>query len=262
MSTPDFWTSLRATTQARIGLGRAGDALPTRDVLELRSAHAVARDAVHLPYDADRLETGLVDLGVEVCRLRSRAADRATYLRRPDLGRLPETLDGLPASAPHTYDVGLLLADGLSARALDDHALPLTRAVLPRLTGAGLSLAPVVLAEQARVGLGDHVGQHLGVTTLVVVIGERPGLSVASSLGLYLTHDPRPGRRDSERNCVSNVHPPDGLGYDAAAEVLLRLVLGARELGASGVRLKDAGAVAEVTAAPGSVHRGETSGTA
>ncbi|MFB9314142.1 ethanolamine ammonia-lyase subunit EutC [Nocardioides plantarum] len=262
MSTPDFWSPLRSTTQARIGLGRAGDALPTRDVLELRSAHAVARDAVHLPYDADRLETGLAELGLDVHRVRSRAADRATYLRRPDLGRQPDTLDHVPSAPAHTYDVGLLLADGLSARALDDHALPLVRAVLTRLTDAGLGLAPVVLAEQARVGLGDHVGHHLGVTTLVVVVGERPGLSVASSLGLYLTHDPRPGRRDSERNCVSNVHPPDGLGYDAAADVLLRLVLGARELGASGVRLKDGGGVAEVTPAPEPVHRSETSATA
>ncbi|MDO9454904.1 ethanolamine ammonia-lyase subunit EutC [Nocardioides sp.] len=252
MSTPDFWSPLRATTQARIGLGRAGDALPTRDVLELRSAHAEARDAVHLPHDAERLESGLAALGLEVHRVRSRAEDRATYLRRPDLGRSPETLDHLPSAAPGTHDVGLLLADGLSARALDDHALPLVEALLPRLGEAGLGLAPVVLAEQARVGLGDHVGRHLGVATLVVVIGERPGLSVASSLGLYLTHDPRPGRRDSERNCISNVHPPDGLGYDDAADVLLRLVTGARELGESGVRLKDAGAAA--------VHRSETPG--
>lgn len=241
MSTPDFWSPLRATTQARIGLGRAGDALPTSQVLALRSAHAEARDAVHLPYDVDRLAHGLTDLGLEVHRVRSQAPDRATYLRRPDLGRRPDTLDHVPSSPPGTHDVGLVLADGLSARALDDHALPLTGALLSRLAGAGLTTAPVVLAEQARVGLGDHVGAHLGVTTLVVVIGERPGLSVASSLGLYLTHDPRPGRRDSERNCVSNVHPPDGLDYDQAADVFLRLVLGARELGESGVRLKDPG---------------------
>lgn len=262
MSTPDFWSPLRATTQARIGLGRAGDALPTRDVLELRSAHAAARDAVHLPYDVDGLENGLTDLGLEVHRVRSRAVDRAEYLRRPDLGRQPESLDDLPSAEPGTYDVGLLLADGLSARALDDHALPLVRAVLSRVGGAGLTLAPLVLAEQARVGLGDHVGHHLGVTMLVVVIGERPGLSVASSLGLYLTHEPGPGRRDSERNCVSNVHPPDGLGYEAAADVLLRLVEGARELGGSGVRLKDAGAAPEVTATAPPVHRSETPGTA
>ena len=113
-------------------------------------------------------------------------------------------------------------------------------AALVRALGeAGLSLAPVVLADQARVGLGDHVGARMGVGTLVVLVGERPGLSVADSLGAYLSHRPRVGQRDSERNCVSNIHPPDGLGYEQAAAVLVSLVLGARQLGESGVRLKD-----------------------
>jgi ethanolamine ammonia-lyase small subunit len=236
LSGGDFWEPMRAATRSRIGLGRAGDALPTRDVLALRAAHSVARDAVHLPWDEAALETGLRDLGHEVLRVRSRAGDRATYLRRPDLGRSPDSLEHLP-SGP--YDVGLVLADGLSARAHDEHAVPLVAALGARLTEAGLSLAPVVLAEQARVGIGDHVGAAMGLGTLVVVVGERPGLSVADSLGLYLSHRPRVGQRDSERNCVSNVHPPHGLGYEQAAAVLLALVLGARELGESGVRLKD-----------------------
>lgn len=241
MSAPDFWSPLRSTTQARIGLGRAGDALPTREVLALRTAHAAARDAVHLPCDADALVAGLADLHVDVHRVRSQAPDRATYLRRPDLGRRPDTLAHVPAGARDSHDLGIVLADGLSARALDDHGIHLTRALLARASSARLTVAPIVLAEQARVGLGDHVGAHLGVRTLIVVIGERPGLSVASSLGIYLTHAPRPGRRDSERNCISNIHPPDGLGYEAAAEVATRLVQGARALGESGVRLKDSG---------------------
>lgn len=238
--TGDFWGPMRAATRARIGLGRAGDGLPTEEVLALRSVHAAARDAVHLPWDADSLEAGLVGLGLEVLRVRSCAGDRAAYLRRPDLGRVPESLDHLPTSAEEVaHDVGLVLADGLSARAHDDHAVPLVAALLPLLRDAGLSLAPVVLAEQARVGLGDHVGARMRVGTLVVLVGERPGLSVADSLGAYLSHRPRVGQRDSERNCVSNIHPPGGLAYDQAAAVLVGLVLGARELGESGVRLKD-----------------------
>ncbi|TIC79905.1 ethanolamine ammonia-lyase subunit EutC [Nocardioides sp. GY 10127] len=239
--TDDFWAPLRGSTRSRIGLGRAGDALPTREVLALRSAHAVARDAVHLPWDADALEAGLAPLGLPVHRVHSAAVDRAEYLRRPDLGRRPVSLDGVPGAAPGSYDVAIVLADGLSARAQDDHGATLTRVLVDSLTAVGLTLAPLVLAEQSRVGLGDHVGAHLGATAVVVVIGERPGLSVADSLGLYLTHRPRPGRRDSERNCISNVHPPDGLSYERAAQVLTALVLGARELGESGVRLKDVG---------------------
>lgn len=235
----DFWEPLRSSTQARIGLGRAGDALPTRDKLALRSAHAVARDAVHLPWDVDALERGVAALDLTVAHVRSRAGDRATYLRRPDLGREPASLDDVPGAAAGTYDVAIVLADGLSAAAHDHHAVPLVEAVVRRTREADLSLAPVVLAEQARVGLGDPVGAHLGATTVVVLVGERPGLSVADSLGAYVTHLPRPGRRDSERNCVSNIRAPHGLGYDRAAAILLGLVRGARELGESGVRLKD-----------------------
>ena len=235
----DFWEPLRSATQARIGLGRAGDALTTRDRLALRSAHAVARDAVHLPWDLDALERGVAALDLAVAHVRSRADDRATYLRRPDLGRVPASLAGVPGADEGTYDVAIVLADGLSAAAHDHHAVPLVEAVVRRTRGADLSLAPVVLATQARVGLGDPVGAHLGATTVIVVVGERPGLSVADSLGAYLTHLPRPGRRDSERNCVSNIREPHGLGYDRAAEILLGLVVGARRLGESGVRLKD-----------------------
>ncbi|MCL8024632.1 ethanolamine ammonia-lyase subunit EutC [Nocardioides bruguierae] len=235
----DFWSPLRTATRSRIGLGRAGDALPTNEVLALRGAHAVARDAVHLPWDAEAIEAGLGARGLEVLHVHSAAADRAEYLRRPDLGRRPETLEHLPAPEAGTHDVVLVLADGLSARAQDQHGVALTAALVDALHGAGLSVGPVVLADQARVGIGDHVGQRLGATAVVVVIGERPGLSVADSLGLYLTHHPRVGRRDSERNCISNVHPPDGLTYERAAQVLTALVLGARQLGESGVRLKD-----------------------
>lgn len=235
----DFWDPLRAATQARIGLGRAGDGLTTADRLALRSAHAVARDAVHLPWNAAALEDGIAGLGLTVVRVRSAADDRDTYLRRPDLGRILAEGAQLPEATAAGYDVALVLADGLSARAHDEHSVAVVDALVPRVRAAGLSLAPVVLAEQARVGLGDPIGARLEAATVIVLIGERPGLSVADSLGAYVTYQPRPGRRDSERNCVSNIRAPHGLGYDRAAAILVELVLGARALGESGVRLKD-----------------------
>ncbi|MGX7730575.1 ethanolamine ammonia-lyase subunit EutC [Rhodococcus sp. 2H158] len=232
----DFWAPLRSATQARIGLGRAGDGLPTARVLEFRAAHAAARDAVHQPLDVPALATDVERLGLGApIVVTSRVSDRGEYLRRPDLGRLPEDLSAVPGTGA---DVGVVLADGLSPRALAEHGVALLEAVVAALP-RHLSVAPPVIATSARVALGDHVGAALGVRTLLVLIGERPGLSVADSLGVYLTHEPRPGRADAERNCVSNIHPPEGLGYAAAARVVAGLVDGARRLGRSGVDLKD-----------------------
>lgn len=245
----DLWSSLRTTTQARIGLGRAGDALPTRRVLEFQAAHAAARDAVHEPLDVDALAPAVAAVGLgEPLRVTSRATSRAEYLRRPDLGRQPADLAGLAGGGAQ---VGIVLADGLSPRALVDHGPGLLAAIVAALRatlGDDCTIAPPVIATQARVALADHVGEALGVETLLVVIGERPGLTVADSLGIYLTHHPRPGRSDAERNCVSNVHPPDGLSYERAAAVVAGLVRGARELGASGVRLKDSSLAPELAA--------------
>lgn len=233
---PDVWAPLRAMTQARIGLGRAGDSLPTRRVLEFQAAHAAARDAVHEPLDVDDLAEQLRAVGVgEPLRVCSRASSRGEYLRRPDLGRSPADLSGLSKTKA---DIGIVLADGLSPRALTDHAAGMVEALVREFDGR-YTIAPLVVATQARVALGDHIGQSLGVTTVLVLIGERPGLSVADSLGVYLTHRPAPGRTDADRNCVSNIHPPDGLDYPAAAAVTAALVAGARELGRSGVALKD-----------------------
>jgi len=229
---PDPWAALRSATRARVALGRAGDALPTSRELEFRRAHAVARDAVHAPLRPEVVRAALP--AHEVLEIRSAAADRAEYLQRPDLGRQPAEGTELLATGA---DLGIVIADGLSPRAVHEHAGGLVTALLARLPG--WSVAPVVLAHQGRVGLGDAIGAALGVRAVVVLIGERPGLSSADSLGAYLTWDPRPGRVDAERNCVSNVRPPHGLGYEQAAGTLAALLAGARELGASGVALKD-----------------------
>lgn len=231
-----FWAELRKTTQARIGLGRAGDALPSSAVLQLAAAHAAARDAVHVPLDVDALVTDVRAVGIgEPTVVRSRAASRGEYLRRPDLGRSPVDVTHVPATGA---DVGVVLADGLSPTALATHGPALLAALVAEL-GPRHTLAPPVIATQARVALGDHVAEAAGVRTLLVIIGERPGLSVVDSLGIYLTHLPRVGRTDADRNCISNVHPPDGLAYAAAARIAARLVDGAVALGRSGVDLKD-----------------------
>jgi ethanolamine ammonia-lyase small subunit len=232
----DLWDGLRLRTAARIGLGRTGDSLPTSRVLEFAAAHAAARDAVHQPLDADALVAEVAELGLgDPVVVTSQAADRSEYLRRPDLGRTP---DDLSAVAEADTDIGFVLADGLSPIALSEHGVGLL-AALKDVLAPQYSIAPPVIATQARVALGDHIGAAQKVGTLIVIIGERPGLSVADSVGIYLTHLPAPGRADSMRNCISNIHPPGGLGYVEAARVCAALVEGARQLGRSGVDLKD-----------------------
>ena len=206
----DFWEDLRLSTQARIGLGRAGDALPTHRVLEFRSAHAAARDAVHMPLDVDAFSSSVERVGIGTpTTVTSRAGDRAEYLRRPDLGRVPADLSSIPAGQ---FDLGFVLSDGLSPRALMDHGAGMLEALVAELS-EDYSIASPVIATQARVALGDHIAGALGARTVVVLIGERPGVSVADTLGIYLTHLPGPGKSDADRNCISNIHPPDGLGY-------------------------------------------------
>lgn len=232
----DPWAPLRTTTQARIGLGRAGMSLPTAAVLELQVALAAARDAVHLPLDTAPILSGLAGLGLgEPILLTSKAPDRAAYLRRPDWGRVPATVAGLPDDG---WDVGVVIADGLSSKAVSEHALPMVQALVAALDPE-LSVAPPVVVTQARVAIADHIGAAMRLGAVIVLVGERPGLSVADSLGIYLTYAPQPGRNDAERNCISNVHPPEGLGYAAAAATAARLLRGARSLGRSGVDLKD-----------------------
>jgi ethanolamine ammonia-lyase small subunit len=229
-----LWSALRRHTQARIGLGRAGSGLPTRHRLELQAAHAAARVAVHTPVDPDLLAAALP--GTPTLRVHSAAPDRLTYLQRPDLGRRLDDADR--ARLPHgDWDAVIVIADGLSSRAVHDHAAAVVRettALLP-----GWQLAPVVLAAQARVALGDDIGHALGAAMSVVLIGERPGMSAADSLGAYLTYAPRPGRTDADRNCISNIRPPLGHSPRDAAHTLATLMHRARDLRLTGVALKD-----------------------
>jgi ethanolamine ammonia-lyase small subunit len=226
------WGALRGLTAARIGLERTGASLATRPLLDFRLAHARARDAVHAELDRATLLAALPEPAIVVA---SQATDRRLYLMRPDLGRALANPEA-PAARHGEYELAIVLADGLSAASVERHAPRVLEALLPRLEG--WRLAPLVLALHARVALGDRVAEALGASAVLILIGERPGLSAPDSLGAYLTWAPNPATTDANRNCVSNIRP-EGLGYAEAAFRLAFLLERMRALGRSGLALKD-----------------------
>jgi ethanolamine ammonia-lyase small subunit len=226
----DPFARLRQATDARIGLGRAGQGLPTKPMLALQLAHARARDAVGAALDVDTLQRAIAGPTIVVD---SAAPDRLAYLQNPGLGR--RLADGT-ALARGDYDLAIVVADGLSAKAVQAHAPTVVAALVTRL--AGWRIAPIVVARLARVAIGDPIGEAVGARATVVLIGERPGLSAADSLGAYVTWQPVVGRRDSERNCVSNIRTPGGMPGVQAADTIAWLLHEARTLGATGVTLK------------------------
>jgi ethanolamine ammonia-lyase small subunit len=229
----DPWARLRATTHARIGLARVGDAMATTDVLEFQLAHAKARDAVHTKLDTIALKA---ELGGDIIEVRSAAETREIYLRRPDFGRqLHEKCESQLIRGD--YDAVFVIADGLSSSAVSLNAIPMLRAAMARLKD--FKIAPIVIATQARVAIGDDIGERLGAKLCAILIGERPGLSVAESLGIYLTYNPKRGCRDSARNCISNIHGKGGQSYDAAADTLTWLMREALRRKLTGVDLKE-----------------------
>jgi ethanolamine ammonia-lyase small subunit len=223
---------LRSFTPARVALGRSGHSLPTAELLRFQLDHARARDAVYCELDP-------AAVGLPHALLRTAARDRATYLCRPDLGRKLHP-DSRAQLTPGNYDAAIVIADGLSAPAIHHHAVPLLEALLPRLTD--WRLAPLSVVLQGRVAIGDEIGEALGARLAVVLIGERPGLTSPDSLGIYLTWDPRPGRTDAQRNCISNVRT-EGIGYSLAAHKLHFLMDAARTRRLSGVALKEDAAI-------------------
>ena len=240
---PDPWRTLTRFTPARIGLGRAGGSLPTEALLRFQLAHAQASDAVHRELDMDALAQRLAAAGFETLRLASAARDRASFIARPDLGRIlddgaKQLLEGRKAAGT-PCDCALILADGLSALAIERHAVALLVELEKRLAAASWSPSPVCLVRQARVAIGDEIGALLPARMSVVLIGERPGLSSPDSLGIYFTYDPMPGRTNADRNCISNVRPPEGLSYALAAHRLAHLMAEARRRRLSGVELKE-----------------------
>ncbi len=249
--TPSPWGEWRRSTPARLALGRAGAGMPTDEVLRFGWAHAMARDAIHAQLDAAALAAALRAQGWTVAQARSLAPDRTTYLRRPDLGRqlVPQDEQALRAERRPGCELCIVIGDGLSSLAVARHAAPLLAALKIHLP-AELAMAPVVIATQARVALADEIAEAFNAGLSVMLIGERPGLSSPDSLGIYITHAPRKGRHDAERNCISNVRP-EGLSYELAAFKLAWLLREATRRQLTGVALKDESDQAVLAAQPG-----------
>jgi ethanolamine ammonia-lyase small subunit len=234
-------SDLRELTPARVALGRTGASLPTEAWLKFALDHARARDAVHASFDATTLLAGLGDLGFQAVTVSSRAGNRGDYLRRPDLGRQLDqaSVQGLADfTVPGGCEVAVVVGDGLSPTAVGTHAVALLRHLVPRLAAARIKFDRVVVASGARVALGDEIGAQLGARMVLVLIGERPGLSAPDSLGAYLTFGPRVGLTDADRNCVSNIHR-EGLSHEEAAVKIAWLMREGLARKVTGVALKD-----------------------
>ena len=234
-------SDLRELTPARVALGRTGASLPTEAWLKFALDHARARDAVHASFDATTLLAGLGDLGFQAVTVSSRAGNRGDYLRRPDLGRQLDhaSVQGLAGfTVPGGCEVVVVVGDGLSPAAVTTHAVALLRHLVPRLAAAHIEFDRVVVASGARVALGDEIGAQLGARMVLVLIGERPGLSAPDSLGAYLTFAPRVGLTDADRNCVSNIHR-EGLSHEEAAVKIAWLMREGLARKVTGVALKD-----------------------
>lgn len=241
MITDEAWRRLSQLTPARIALGRTGSGLPTSEAMKFALAHAQARDAVHAPLDAAEIGAGLGGIGLEHLSVSSRAVSRHSYLLRPDLGRSLDVASREAVAAKRVtggVDIAIVIADGLSAKAVHAHAIAVARALLTHIQKNAWSLGPVAVVTQGRVAIGDEIGALLGARLVLVMIGERPGLSSPDSLGMYLTFAPEPGRTDGERNCLSNIHGA-GMSADEAAFKAAWLMREAFSRRLTGVSLKD-----------------------
>lgn len=236
----DPWQGLQQYTAARIALGRTGNAVPLQQALDFKLAHAFARDAVYSILDKHLLTDGLQTISPMHYWLHSQATDRATYLQRPDLGRRlnESSKQVLGTEQTDSFDIAIVLVDGLSATAINEHALPFLQLILSALNAKQFTIAPIALVQQGRVAIGDEIGALLKAKLIIVFIGERPGLSSPNSMGAYITYQPTIGLTDESRNCISNIRP-EGLPLQAAADTLLYLVSEALRLQLSGVGLKD-----------------------
>lgn len=237
----DIWEKFKRTTQARIGLGRHGHAVATRDLIDFQAAHAAARDAVWMPWDCDQLSAALQNFKTDSRTVQSRVNSRIDYLQRPDLGRLLDetSAQSFGMETEENYEIAIAVTDGLSAKAIDRHFLPFWRTLKPRLDSLGYRYSPVALVPFGRVAIADDIGERLKARLSLIFVGERPGLSSIDSMGIYLTFGPRVGNNDARRNCISNIRPPYGLSYDLAADKLLFLIRESLRLGISGVDLKE-----------------------
>lgn len=242
--TADPWADLKRHTDARIALGRCGVSLPHDEWLRFRLAHARARDAVLTPFDKAHLRSELETAGLQCLDLASAARSNEEFLARPDKGRrLSEESRALLAgqftnSETQGADICLVVSPGLSARAVHENAGQFAVSFVACARAAGFRTTPVALVEYGRVAVADEVASLMGARLVVILIGERPGLSSPNSLGVYLTYAPFPGCTDEARNCISNVRPA-GLSIEEGVRKLCYLVQGAFARRLTGVNLKD-----------------------
>ncbi|HEX3024800.1 MAG TPA: ethanolamine ammonia-lyase subunit EutC [Chitinophagaceae bacterium] len=237
---PDKWQSLKAFTQARIALGRTGISIPVKETLQFKLAHAHARDAVYTQLKTDAIISSLQASKLSHFLLHSMATNRNIYLQRPDLGRRLNKASALQlsSSSPYHSTTAIVIADGLSAAAVQQHALPVLQLLIDKLNIANISFAPVCIVEQGRVAVADEIAVLLNARVSIILIGERPGLTAANSMGAYITYSPQIGLTDESRNCISNIRP-EGLDYETAVEKIFYLISEALRLQLSGVALKD-----------------------
>jgi ethanolamine ammonia-lyase small subunit len=243
-----LWQNLKQFTPARIALGHTGISLPTKASLEFQLAHALARDAVNIPLDFENLEHRLNKLGYQCLMLQTQAENQRMFLQRPDLGRMlsESALEGLKNTPQINTDAVVVVADGLSAKAIEHHAEPFLSLLLPEIQAKGFSLPPVCLVKHGRVAIGDAIAEHYAARLCIVLIGERPGLSSPDSMGIYFTYHARSGiSTDADRNCISNIHK-NGLSYEQALKKLLYLINESEKLKISGVNLKEQTTVSEL----------------
>lgn len=239
----DPWEKLKQFTDARIALGRAGCSIPTQAMLEFQLAHAQARDAVYQALDVELLQKACTNMNLASLHVQSQASDKEIYLKRPDLGRLlngdsKQTLIDYRQNNTDEYDVCIVVGDGLSALAIEENAVAFIQSLNEQIKHEAWTLAPIMIATGSRVALGDQVAEILKAKMLVMLIGERPGLSSPDSMGIYYTWDAKTGYLDSKRNCISNVRPA-GLPITVATQRLMNLMRNSKKLGLSGVNLKD-----------------------
>ena len=244
---PDPWEGLKAFTNARIAVGRTGVSASLKEVLNFKMCHAHARDAVYSALNVDNLEESLQQFQLPVILVNSKAKDRSVYLQRPDYGRklndasvnnLKNVRQDSFGESSYSADVAIIIADGLSASAINEHAIYLVKKLIPFLKQSVLTIAPIVIAKQARVAIADEIGSLLNAKLSLILIGERPGLSSPDSMGAYITYQPAPGKTDESRNCISNIRRA-GLNYDLAAEKIAKLIKTSLQLKLSGILLKD-----------------------
>lgn len=242
LTAEDPWHSLKQFTSARIALGHAGSSLPTKANLDFQSAHALAKDAANIPLDFGKLEQVLNVQGYKTLSLQTQAETHQIYLQRPDKGRLlnPASIESLQRTVQQIKapDIAIIVADGLSSNAIENHAVPVLSLLIPRLCSKGYLVPPISLVKYGRVAIGDHISELFSARMCVVLIGERPGLSSPDSMGIYFTYQAKVGSTDADRNCISNIHK-NGLSYEQAVEKLIFLITEADRLHFSGVRLKD-----------------------